>query len=70
MTFGIFKEPISKAQYDMAVRECDGICSLCGDWKPNGAEPDAENVFCYECENRSVLGIRQALKQNVIEVKK
>ena len=51
------------------MRECDGICATCGEWKTSGADPDADNVFCEACENITVHGIRKAKALGIIEVK-
>jgi hypothetical protein len=68
MTFSVFKEPISSDHYQLALRECDGFCATCGEWKPGGAEPMAESIYCNECENRTVLGVKKARELGVLEV--
>lgn len=48
-------------------RDCDGICSICGYISLAVALPDAEGIYCVECENRSVVGIDRALAMEIAE---
>lgn len=51
---------------------CDnyaGYCTICDDvTRDSDTEPDAENYFCPDCGNDSVLGIELALLSGFIEI--
>lgn len=59
---------ISKPSYLIHKKESDGICQFCREIAWQGAEPDAENKWCRECENRSVVGIDRAITLGLVQV--
>lgn len=60
---------LSESEFKICVQEGDGICSLCKVWSSGTAEPDGEGVFCIDCENRSIVGMRRAKAMGLVEVK-
>ncbi len=50
---------LTKEEFHFRKKECDGLCSLCGEWAMGKADPNAENVY----------GVNVAKSINLIEVK-
>jgi hypothetical protein len=59
---------ITRSSFKNHIRECDGICILCGAIAWQAAETDAENRYCCECENRSVVAMNKALTLGIIQI--
>lgn len=49
-------------------KNCDGICELCQAVSYGLADPNEENGYCRECENKTLLGVNVALKKNLIAI--
>ncbi len=60
---------VTKDEFRFRKQEGDGICANCMLWSMGNADPQATNVFCSDCENRSVHGVVAAEKAGIIEVK-
>ncbi len=69
--FQMFKTQVmSWEEFQDRKREGDGLCSICYEWSLGKADPDAEHVYCSNCDNRSLCGVNIARILNLIEVEK
>jgi hypothetical protein len=62
------KIQLSPDEYDDHKRNFDGICRFCKAWAYGQAESEDTEKYCFECENRSVYGIKKALENGLITV--
>ena len=63
-----FPVVFSPSEYDSHKSNFDGLCQLCGSWKFEGAAPNDRNIYCDQCENRAVMGVKVALEAGLIQV--
>lgn len=59
---------LTVAEYHHARNEYRGFCTTCDAVTTDNVEPDAEEYTCEECESPTVMGIENALMEDLIEV--
>lgn len=60
---------LSEVEYICHTRDYDGYCTACDEITNFGdVEPDAEEYRCDKCEQRTVMGVEQAMLAGKIEI--
>lgn len=59
---------VTEEQYQDAVDNDMGWCTICKDFTRECTEPDAENYDCPNCQSHSVIGAELAMIDGEIEV--
>lgn len=53
-------------EYNEAVDQYLGWCTVCDDFTMEAVEPDATGYFCEMCEENSVMGAENALLEGLL----
>ncbi len=56
---------IKVEDYNDAIDQNIGWCTVCDDFTMEAVEPDATNYFCEMCEENSVMGAENALLEGL-----